>query len=136
MREKEEFWNHLFEDKPVSQITLSNFQNKIMAQILSNPVNFDMEILLAKRRKLGFLLLGIILSLCLGSSLLIYFGVNVLQQLLGSALVYLTGLLVQIKLVWHVWSFVWNQFSWPLLGLGIVWVIIHGTRQDILSPRE
>ena len=49
----DKLWTQLFQDKPIPNGTMGNFHTKLMAKILSNPINFKEEISLQRRRKWG-----------------------------------------------------------------------------------
>ncbi|MDQ7094147.1 hypothetical protein REC12_11155 [Desulfosporosinus sp. PR] len=51
MREMDEdIWGQLFQDKPIAKDVLLKFQSQIMQEITTAPVDFEVQISLARRR--------------------------------------------------------------------------------------
>jgi len=134
-------WTKLFEDEPIPEVVLDNFQAQIMAQIIAHPVDFRAEICLVARRKWG---LGLALSLILSGvifGMFLWFGSDMLYQGLNFLLVMLAGLpylselqqvgqrILQSILFFQElkteMDFLWRVVSWPLLGVLSVIVVFR-----------
>lgn len=138
-------WTQLFQDKPIPSKALEHFQTQLMAQIGANPVDFQEEKRIAKRRKwgLGLAISLIVVGLALGA--ILWFELNNVFLWLNMVFVMLSGLTYVSDLLQIVRRIVegfillseletglrllWGVVSWPILGVLSVLVIFRSTNQ-------
>ena len=122
MQEKD-MWNPLFQDEPMSEDFLQQMKMGIMDQILAKPIDFQAVILRTQRRKLGLLLLALVLITGLSYFSLIWFKgnwfINELNDTYSWFFQYVrvfSHLRIGLELLWqqYVWSFLAIAFSWVL----------------------
>lgn len=123
MQEKD-MWSPLFQDEPISEDFLQQMKMGIMDQILAKPIDFQTVILRTQRRKLGLLLLALLMVTGLGYfSLILFKGnwfFNELNDIFSWFWQYVrvfSHLRIGLELLWqqYVWSFLAIAFSWVLL---------------------
>lgn len=144
MRETDDvLWTQLFQDKPISRRSLENFQAKLMADIVANPVNFKEEINLAERRKWGLGLLISLLFVGVTFGAFIWFKGDLVFQGLGLIMIMISGLpnFSDLQQVGHSilqdillfselkagLGLLWGVVSWPILGVLAVFVIFSSS---------
>lgn len=152
MNEMDDILTQLFQDKPVAQESLGTLRKGIMDQILSAPIDFQERILMAQRRKWGYVLLGILSAFSLTFFLITWFAGPWLQKglnLVSSWLminvpalgVFANGwewlvekwvLLTRLKIGLEL---LWNQYAFSIMGILLVWVLFDGMREK-MSLRE
>ncbi|MHB1651825.1 MAG: hypothetical protein ACYCVD_05005 [Desulfitobacteriaceae bacterium] len=153
MERMDSLWTQLFPDQPVPKQAVESFQDRIMAEIFSHPVNFAAEAQLALRRRWGLLFAGSWLGLGLVVLLLVFFQGSVIADLftgmlslfgrfLHSVGTALAGLLANSwpvawgEFVWNKFififtlrtplSFLWQEYSWQLTGVVVISALLVG----------
>ena len=153
MPNMENWLTQAFPDKPVGQERLDLLQGNIMAQILSQPVDFLNERLLAKRRRWGLVFAGSWLGLGLAILLLMLLKGQLLLAWLGPTLSSFYLAFVQFGLGWlNLWQdikvfadlkvpllILWQEYSWQMMGMVVVVaVFVYGLRSKtpLIQPEE
>ncbi|WP_407313819.1 hypothetical protein [Desulfosporosinus sp. SB140] len=143
-------WAQLFQDKPIPNDVLLNFQSQIMKEINAHPVDFEAQTTLAKRRKWG---LGLAISLVIAVisfALIVWLKKDWIYQALNTLVILITGIhAAEFQDVWHGMlrdftflrelktglSLLWGIVAWPLFGLASVYIVLTGST-DTRSPRK
>lgn len=129
MERMDNLWTQLFPDKPVPEQTLLNLKQNIMTEILSHPVDFAAEALLAQRRRWGLLFAGSWLGLGIAALLLVWFKgqaiLPFLSHLLAGTWLAAWGEILLNKLTLFLelkmpMEFLWQEYSWQLTGIIII----------------
>ncbi len=96
-----------------------------MAQILSQPVDFLSERMLAQRRRWGLLFAGSWLGLGLAVlALMMFKGPTILDWVLP---VFYGNILVNLKLLLALKTpliMLWQEYSWQLTGMAVIMVVV------------
>lgn len=152
MNEMDDMLSQLFQDKVIAQDSLLTMRKGVMDRILSAPIDFQEKLLIAQRRKWGFVFLGLLSLLSLSVFLITWFAGPWLQK--GLSLIFtwivtnVPALVVFMK-GWEWWvekwvvlthlkiglEFFWNQYAFSIMGILLVWVLFDGMR-DKMSLRE
>lgn len=144
MKEMDNMWTQLFQDKPIPQGKLVDLQTQIMAQVLAQPVDFGETVHLEARRKWGMALAIGLMVVGLSFTALLWYRGDLVYQALDVLLGMLSGLpfvfrlqqlmqhAVQEVLLLHTLrmglSLMWQMVSWPLLGvLSVIVLFRSGT---------
>lgn len=153
MNEMDDMLSQLFQDKPIAQESLRSMRKGVMDQILSVPINFQEKLLVAQRRKWGFVLLGVLSILSLSFFLLTWFAGPWLQK--GLSLVspwimtnvpalgvFVNGwewivekwvLLTQLKIGLE---FLWHQYAISIMGVMFAWVLFEGMHDKMILREQ
>ena len=134
-------WTQIFQDKPISQAALENFQTQIMARIEIHPVDFGEKIRLAKRRKWGLWLALSLMVVVFAFGVFLWLESDLVCQVLNVVLVKLLGLpyaselqQVERRVLRDMLLFrelrtglglLWGVVSWPILGMLSAIVILR-----------
>lgn len=148
MKEMDEMFKQLFQDKPIAQESLSRMNVGIMDQILANPVDFQEKQLVAQRQKAGFIFLGSIIGLSISFFQINWFFGSWLGEGLSNIVVWLAAnvpvlawfqdrldwffdtltILFNIKLGYQV---LWGQYGFAIMGILFSWVLFEGVRDQL-----
>lgn len=130
MQEKD-MWSLLFQDEPVSEDFLQQTKMGIMDQILVKPIDFQAVILRTQRRKLGLLLLALVLITGLSYFSLIWFKgswfINELNDTYSWFFQYVrvfSRLRIGLELLWQ-------QYAWAFLAIAFSWVLFDGIHYNM-----
>lgn len=134
MPNMENWLTQAFPDKPVRQECLDLLQAKITAQIVSQPVDFLNERVLAKRRSWGLVFAGSWLGLGLAILMLLLLKGQVILAWLRPTLSSIYLAIAQFNFVWlDIWQniklfaalkapllMLWQEYSWQVTGMLVI----------------
>lgn len=153
MKEMDNMITQLFQDKPIAQESLWSMHEGIMDQVLSNPVNFQEKLLLAQRRKWGYILLGIILSFGMGLFFVAWFAADRIQSGLVQLSTWIITNIPSFEVFVEGWRWLaekwillsnvkmgieifWQQYAYSIMGIILAWVVFESMRGKVLFREE
>ncbi len=149
MSEMENLLSQLFQDKPILEAKLDSFKFEIMSSILEHPIDFQRQIFLSARRRWGMILLSSLIVSGLGLVALVYFKGYLFLEMLENFVWFISGFLPSswLSLLWQnigpnvhlladtksVIKLLWHDYSWPLMSVMVLIVVMSGIRTRKLS---